>query len=386
MARSSRSSSSIPKAPLYVRHNKESCRESSKAEVEEDSPSSLPSSDDNEDGFFSLDVDLDLNSLDLNAVDEKCSKSAPPASWTLKSPTRLAPEPDALGNLEYKLRLLPPTRHRYDRLLTQLKWRLLQGGGYCTYEIGVLDDGRCVGICPIEMRASLRVLASLASELGAGLRVKKAFLLVESSKGNQLRSLNNKETQKVLFSSELPDYDRGDEQGSTSTCNCKLAEENLAWPEAKLLGKFLDSEAEDSSEVYEIDVEEEMAGVVEGESWLGACDDSDSDVEEMMEEVDEGVTYSLSLDEIATRQGIAYHRKQSKKKCRYQAKNAQLQRQKEAILSHKQRNGTLTTLKENDANASVTPAPPLCERIIVEALVSRIAETESLDFIDYAFL
>lgn len=369
----------------------------SKANVEEDSPSSLPSSDDNEDGFFSLEVDLDLNRLDLNAVDEKCSKTLALANSVTKPPTKLAPEPDALGNLEYKLRLLPPTRHRYDRLLTQLKWRLLQGGGYCTYEIGVLDDGRCVGICPVEMRASLRVLASLASELGAGLQVKKAFLLFESSKGNQLRSLNNKETQNILFTTRLRNHHRDDGKGSTFSCDCKLAEENLAWPEAKLLGKFLDSEAEDCSEVYEIDIEEELMGNDEGGSWLGACDDSDPEVEGMMdelEEVNEGVTYSLSLDEIATRQGIGYHRKQAKRKCRYQAKNAQVRRQKEAFasrdkqetLSFSLNNSILSPLTEKDANARVTPAPPPCKRIIVEALVSRIEETESFNFIDYAFL
>jgi GTPase len=41
---------------------------------------------------------------------------------------RLIPESDD-GNVEYELQLLNPTYARFARLVTQLKWRLLEGVG-----------------------------------------------------------------------------------------------------------------------------------------------------------------------------------------------------------------------------------------------------------------
>jgi hypothetical protein len=239
-----------------------------------------------EDGFFSLDVDFDLDKMNSNAerpaiiIKEPSGHTVLPTAKVLqpqysspRSKRRLAPEPDALGNLEYKLRLLPPTRHRYDRLLTQMKWRLLQGGGCCTYEIGVLDDGRCIGICPTEMRMSLRVLASLANELGASVRVRRAFILVnsgQSSKGhlgmvNQIRSLDAKEAQRRLLRSrdELADADRLD------PCACTTGEEVLACCAADFL-----SEISSGVDEYEVDIEDARKEFIGG-SWMGATDSDD---------------------------------------------------------------------------------------------------------------
>lgn len=46
------------------------------------------------------------------------------------------------GNVEYKLKLLKPSAQRFEQLVTQLKFRLEEGGGEALYEIGVADDGR----------------------------------------------------------------------------------------------------------------------------------------------------------------------------------------------------------------------------------------------------
>lgn len=53
----------------------------------------------------------------------------------------LPPEPE-FGNVEYKLKLISPSKHRFDHLVTQLKWRLNEGNGEAIYEIGVTDSGK----------------------------------------------------------------------------------------------------------------------------------------------------------------------------------------------------------------------------------------------------
>lgn len=89
----------------------------------------------------------------------------------------IAPEVDQKGNLEYKLKILPPSRERFDRLVTQLKWRLLEGGGLAVYEIGVLDDGTLIGLDPDSMKDSLKLLSLMAAELGARCQVQRVLAL-----------------------------------------------------------------------------------------------------------------------------------------------------------------------------------------------------------------
>jgi elongation factor 1-alpha len=50
------------------------------------------------------------------------------------------------GNVEYKLYLGSPNMDRIDRLATQMRYRLAQGGGEAFYELGVSDDGELIGI------------------------------------------------------------------------------------------------------------------------------------------------------------------------------------------------------------------------------------------------
>jgi GTPase len=40
----------------------------------------------------------------------------------------LPPEPQQ-GNIEYKLKLVNPSSHRLEHLVTQMKWRLREGQG-----------------------------------------------------------------------------------------------------------------------------------------------------------------------------------------------------------------------------------------------------------------
>lgn len=78
----------------------------------------------------------------------------------------LPPEPQ-LGNVEYKLKIVNPTKQRFEHLVTQLKWRLREGNGEAIYEIGVEDSGILAGLSKRDMTASLHTLQQMANKLGA---------------------------------------------------------------------------------------------------------------------------------------------------------------------------------------------------------------------------
>jgi hypothetical protein len=84
----------------------------------------------------------------------------------------LVPENDD-GNVEYKLQLLSPSPARFARLVTQMKWRLLEGGGQAYYELGVADSGALVGLPRKQLEESLETLEMMAGEIGASVIVVK---------------------------------------------------------------------------------------------------------------------------------------------------------------------------------------------------------------------
>lgn len=67
-----------------------------------------------------------------------------PSDSCLATPTgivpKLAAERDKDGHIEYKLKLIDPTAERFDRLVTQMLWRLKQGKGEAIYEIGLAGE------------------------------------------------------------------------------------------------------------------------------------------------------------------------------------------------------------------------------------------------------
>ncbi|KAL4421140.1 hypothetical protein ABPG77_000775 [Micractinium sp. CCAP 211/92] len=75
------------------------------------------------------------------------------------------------GSVEYKLRLIDPQPARFQQLVTQLNWRLTEGGGEAIYCLGVEDNGHTRGLERDELEASLEVLRSMAAEVGAGAEV-----------------------------------------------------------------------------------------------------------------------------------------------------------------------------------------------------------------------
>mmetsp|Transcript_21067 Transcript_21067/g.66225 ORF Transcript_21067/g.66225 Transcript_21067/m.66225 type:complete len:559 (+) Transcript_21067:97-1773(+) len=71
------------------------------------------------------------------------------------------------GNCEYKLSLATASAERVRHLVTQLLFRLNEGGGRALYRVGVRDDGRAEGLCERELRASLATLRAMTRTLGA---------------------------------------------------------------------------------------------------------------------------------------------------------------------------------------------------------------------------
>ncbi|KAJ2452512.1 GTP binding protein [Coemansia sp. RSA 2336] len=79
--------------------------------------------------------------------------------------TKLPPEVDKAGNVEYKTKLDNITSTRATHLATQLQWRLSEGDGYAIYVIGVHDDGDVVGITDEEFQSTIDTIKNMAQQL-----------------------------------------------------------------------------------------------------------------------------------------------------------------------------------------------------------------------------
>ncbi|WVQ75751.1 hypothetical protein IAR50_005382 [Cryptococcus sp. DSM 104548] len=120
-----------------------------------------------------------------------------------RSPTpKLAAERDKMGFIEYKLKLIDPTTERFERLVTQMMWRLKQGKNEAIYEFGLADDGTVVGLTRVEMDSSLRTLELMASEVGATVIILKEIVLSAASISS--RSTTNIESISLPPPSGLP--------------------------------------------------------------------------------------------------------------------------------------------------------------------------------------
>ena len=75
------------------------------------------------------------------------------------------------GNVEYKLKLIQPSRDRLEELASQIRYRLAEKGGEALYILGVSDSGEPLGISDEEADASMQSLGK-AAEL-AGARISK---------------------------------------------------------------------------------------------------------------------------------------------------------------------------------------------------------------------
>ncbi|KAK4686789.1 hypothetical protein P7C73_g3331, partial [Tremellales sp. Uapishka_1] len=99
----------------------------------------------------------------------------------LPSPSpKLAAERDKEGHIEYKLKLIEPSQERFEKLTSQMMWRLKEGRNEAIYEIGLADDGTVIGLTRQEMDASLCTLENMAAELGATIIILQEIVLLGS--------------------------------------------------------------------------------------------------------------------------------------------------------------------------------------------------------------
>lgn len=69
------------------------------------------------------------------------------------------------GNVEYKRLLVHPDPTRFEHLVTQMKYRMTEGGGEALYEIGVEDNGTPMGITEGDLNASIETISKMAARL-----------------------------------------------------------------------------------------------------------------------------------------------------------------------------------------------------------------------------
>ncbi len=77
------------------------------------------------------------------------------------------------GNREYKLKLCDVDQERIEELVTQMKFRLEEGGGVCFYQIGVEDNGNPLGLTREELELSVENLKRIVEKLNASANITK---------------------------------------------------------------------------------------------------------------------------------------------------------------------------------------------------------------------
>lgn len=148
------------------------------------------------DPFLASPSSRSVSSLELSSSLASCTPGSAPTFP--RGIPKLVPEAEQ-GNIEYKLKLINPTPARFARLVTQLKWRLLEGGGQACYELGVTDDGLLIGLSRGHLEKSLETLEMMAGEIGASVVVVK-----EIEVPRELAGLNEKLAAKYI------DFDTGE--------------------------------------------------------------------------------------------------------------------------------------------------------------------------------
>eukprot|EP00003_Mantamonas_plastica_P033590 TRINITY_DN971_c0_g1_i3.p1 TRINITY_DN971_c0_g1~~TRINITY_DN971_c0_g1_i3.p1 ORF type:complete len:820 (-),score=334.37 TRINITY_DN971_c0_g1_i3:103-2265(-) len=107
----------------------------------------------------------------VEVTDEDEDIELPDGMFVDDSLTELGSEDDE-GNVEFKL-YLKPSQSRFERLVTQMKFRLMEGSGEAIYEIGVEDNGHVHGLDDDELDSSIATLEAMAEQLAAEVTIIK---------------------------------------------------------------------------------------------------------------------------------------------------------------------------------------------------------------------
>ena len=75
------------------------------------------------------------------------------------------------GNIEYKLKLNNMTDEKFQKRITQMKFRIDEGIGEAYYHIGIMDDGTIIGISLEEFDESKATLKNMASKLNCCVQI-----------------------------------------------------------------------------------------------------------------------------------------------------------------------------------------------------------------------
>ena len=81
------------------------------------------------------------------------------------------PVVDEEGNREYKWKLHELDDHRLQHFVSQMKFRLFEGNGKAIYILGVLDDGKPIGINKDELDLSIKQMERVVKVLGAKIEI-----------------------------------------------------------------------------------------------------------------------------------------------------------------------------------------------------------------------
>jgi GTPase len=69
------------------------------------------------------------------------------------------------GNTEYKWKLVGMTNERLENLVTQLKYRIIEGSGEAVYLIGIMDDGTFAPLSLSDFNETLETLKKMAARI-----------------------------------------------------------------------------------------------------------------------------------------------------------------------------------------------------------------------------
>jgi GTPase len=81
------------------------------------------------------------------------------------------------GNIEYKINFINMTPDKIKKYATQLKFRIVEGGGKAIYMIGVFDNGKVIGIKNKEVLNCTNIMNKMCHEINATLKSNKIINL-----------------------------------------------------------------------------------------------------------------------------------------------------------------------------------------------------------------
>ena len=85
------------------------------------------------------------------------------------------PAEQMYGNREYKWKLLGIEELKYEKLATQMKYRLNEGKGKALYLLGVRDNGTAIGISSIDLNETINVILKAGDIINANIKIIRIY-------------------------------------------------------------------------------------------------------------------------------------------------------------------------------------------------------------------